>query len=133
MRKPQEFDGFPEELERLAPWPLYRAVIKYWVDGDTLYVLADAGWNEYPYRVLRLAGVDAPELYSGPPEIRARGQAARDFAATLAPPGTPCVVDAQPDRQSFGRYVASVTLADGADLAAALVAAGHAVRVTPAA
>lgn len=128
MRKPLQFDAFPAALAERAPWPPYRAVVERWVDGDTLDIFADAGWNEYPYRTIRLQGIDAPELNRR--ATQARGAAARDYAMTLAPPGTPCVVLAEPDTQTFGRYVAVVTLADGTDVGAALVAAGHAVIVT---
>lgn len=127
MRKPIEFSNFPQALADMAPYGPCRAVIKYWVDGDTCDVMLSSGWNEYPYRTIRLRGVDAPELNRA--ATRAAGQAARDYVLTLAPPGTPCVVLAEPDVQTFGRYVASVVLADGTDVGEALVQAGHAVRV----
>ena len=126
MRKPVEFEAFPAELAARAGFGPYRGVVKHIVDGDTLDVMLDVGLNRYPYVTLRLRGVDAPEINRA--ATRVAGQAARDFVATLAPLGTPCVVTTEPDAQTFGRYVATVTLADGTDLGDALVAAGHAVR-----
>lgn len=128
MRRPAEFTDFPEELVARAPFGPYRAIVARVVDGDTLDVLLDLGLNTYRYEALRLRGVDAPELYRGTPEERVRGRAARDHLLSLAQPRTPCVVATFRNQESFGRYVADVTLEGGRDLAELMVASGHATR-----
>ena len=76
---------------------------------------------------MRLKGVDCPEL-RGP--ARERGLAAKEFVRAWIEAATgewPLSVETFKG-ETFGRYVASVTRrSDGSDLAAALVAAGHAV------
>jgi endonuclease YncB( thermonuclease family) len=124
-RKPSEFDDFPDSLTRLAPFGPYRAVVKRWVDGDTCYLLADVGFSTYPYIVVRIADINAPELRTG--EDREAGAAARDYALQLAPEGTPVVLHSEPDTLTFGRWVGALTLPDGRDFGQAMIEAGHAV------
>jgi endonuclease YncB( thermonuclease family) len=85
-----------------------------------------SGFDEYSYRMIRLRGVNAPELFSGPPEVRERGAAARDFLAELRPPGTKCRLATERDVTTFGRYVAYIELEDGREVGAVLIEAGHA-------
>ncbi len=96
------------------------------VDGDTVHVMVSLGLDEYAYRMVRLKDVNAPELFSGPPEERVRGKAARDFLARLLPQGTRCRLMTERDITTFGRYVADIKLEDGRDVATVLVEAGHA-------
>lgn len=125
MRRPVEFTDFPDALDALGAFGPYRAVIKHWVDGDTCDVLCDAGLNDYPYVTIRLLGVDTPETNRA--ASRDAGLRAKAFVEALAPVGTPCVIITEPDAMTFGRYVATVVLADGTDIGQALLAAGHAV------
>ena len=126
MRKPFEFVAFPARLAALSAYGPYRGIVSYIVDGDTFDVHVDVGWNDYPYRTIRVHGIDTPELNT--PE----GKAARDYVRLLMPSGTPCVLKTYKDVQTFGRYVAEVTVqaSDGNtfDLATYLITAGHAVR-----
>ncbi|HSL00259.1 MAG TPA: thermonuclease family protein [Rubrobacteraceae bacterium] len=124
MSKPFQFQGWPESLD--VPYGPYRAVIERVVDGDTVHVVVSLGLDEYAYRMIRLQGADAPELFSGPPQERERGKAARDFLAQLLPQGTKCRLLTQRDVSTFGRYVASIELEDGTDVVTALIEAGHA-------
>ncbi len=127
MSKPTQFQSWPESLD--VPYGPYRATIERVVDGDTVHVLLSLGLDEYAYRMIRIADINAPELFSGPKTERERGKAARDFLAALAPPGTKCRLTTRKDAASFGRYVAGIELEDGRDVATALVEAGHAERV----
>ncbi len=88
MSKPSQFQGWPSSLD--VPYGPYRAVIERVVDGDTVHVLLSLGVDEYAYRMIRIREAFAPELFSGPPEERERGKAARDFLTQLLPPGTKC-------------------------------------------
>lgn len=126
-RKPVEFTDFPSALARLAPFGPYRAVLKRWVDGDTCYALVDVGFNTYPYVVIRIAGINAPELHTG--DNRVAGAAARDYAVQLAPEGTPVVLHSEPDTLTFGRWVGALSLPDGRDFGQAMLEAGHAVAM----
>ncbi len=121
-RKPVEFQGWPESLP-VAYGP-YRAIVRHHVDGDTLDTLIDFGFNEYRYAVIRLADCDAPEKNRA--ATKTAGLASLQHLQTVAPVGTRVRLDTAPDPDSFGRYIASVTLEDGADLATVMVEAGHA-------
>jgi micrococcal nuclease len=124
MTKPTQFQGWPENLD--VPYGPYRAVIERVVDGDTVHAIVSLGLDEYAYRMIRLRGVNAPELFSGPPEERERGAAARDFLAELLPPGTKCRLATERDVTTFGRYVAYIELEDGREVGTVLIEAGHA-------
>lgn len=134
MRKPAQFDGWPAILE--VGYGPYRAVVCRQVDGDTYYVLADVGMNDYPFREIRLLGVDPvtrqPRGMDTPETNRAKskvaGLAAKAYAAEhLVPNGTAIILRTWPDPDSFGRYLGTMQLADGRDVGHELVEAGHAV------
>ena len=122
MRKPLEFAEFPRHPGYQTSWA---AVVKRVIDGDTIDVLIDPGWNEYPYRVIRYRGIDAPELRG---EERMAGLAAREYLSALLPIGEQVLlVGTSKDPETFGRYVARVIrAADGLDTGRAMVDAGHA-------
>ncbi len=91
-------------------WPLwhYRGKVVRVVDGDTLVVHLDLGLRVYTEVSLRLAGINAPEMRQGTKEDRAAGSSARDYLATLLPPGAEVYVRTHKDKQTFNRYVADV-------------------------
>jgi len=117
----------------------YRAKVERIVDGDTCYVMLDMGFHCYHVESLRLAGVDAPELFRGDNVLA--GIAAKDFVRAWVEDagvdrGTndiywPFEVETFKERQTFGRYIGHIVRRDtGESLADALVEAGHAVRST---
>jgi len=124
-KKPIEFQDFPDELKGEANFGPYRAVVKEWTDGDSLKVLIDIGFNLYPYEPIRIADINAPEKNRA--ASAEAGRAAKVFAESIAPIGTPIVIDTRPDTETFGRYVAYIMLPDGSDVGTAIVNAGHAV------
>ncbi len=128
MPKPPEFDNWPASIE--PGFGPFRGVIQKVVDGDTLYILLDISFNTYAYHSIRLLGVNAPELFSGPPEERERGAAAKAYLESIAPAGTKCLLRTDKDKTTFGRYIASALLADGTDLGSEMVRAGHATWAT---
>jgi endonuclease YncB( thermonuclease family) len=94
------------------------------VDGDTLRVRADIWPGISARSLVRLRGIDAPELRGKCPGERAAARAARAALALLA--GDRVALSAiAPDKYS-GRVLARVATPDGRDLAQALVALGHA-------
>jgi micrococcal nuclease len=116
----------------------YRAGIDRVVDGDTCIVRLDLGFHCYHVESLRLAGVDTPELFSG--TNREAGKAAKEFVEQWVSYAYwdhgdndttwPFIVRTLKDKQTFNRYIGYVTRADtGEDLAEAIIAAGHGVRI----
>lgn len=101
----------------------YQAQIVSVYDGDTVRVDLDLGFGIWiKNQPLRIYGVDSPELFDQ------KGKDAREFARNLLAPGVNVTVQTLKDKkEKYGRYLAKITLPDGSDYAAALVAAGHAI------
>lgn len=102
------------------------------VDGDTLSVRAHVWLGQRVETLVRLAGVDAPELRGKCARERALAALARDFlAARLGPrdgvPGGVLLRDIRFGKFA-GRVLARVEDAAGADLAELLLAEGLARR-----
>ena len=96
------------------------------MDGVPVHVVASLGLDEYAYRMIRIKDAFALELFSGPPQERECGKAARGFRAQLLPVGTRCRLTTERNTTTFGRYVATVQLEDGRDVATVLIEAGYA-------
>lgn len=126
-RVPSEFADYPAALKARVPFGPYRAVVTYVVDGDTVDVLTDRGFNDYPYLAIRVAGIKAHELFTG--NLRGPAAEARRHAVHLVHKhGRWCIVHSQKWSPSFGRYVAQIELTDGTDLGERMVADGYATR-----
>src|SRR5215217_2269652 len=115
MPKPAQFDDWPTQGK--IPYGPYMAVVERIVDGDTLYVFIDPGLNVYPYHSIRLADVDAPELFTGDSIERDKGRKARAYLEALLPVGTQIILNTDRDRTTFGRYIGWLTrVSDGLDV-----------------
>lgn len=96
----------------------YPCVIVNVIDGDTIDVEVDHGFNVYTRQRIRLAGVDCPEL--GTPEGRAAKAAVLNWCEH---PMATLVSHAQKDR--YGRRIADLVNGSGS-LSAYLLDNGHA-------
>jgi endonuclease YncB( thermonuclease family) len=110
--------------ELLAGTPFifrFPAVIDVWHDGDTCYVHRGA-WPALSIHGehVRVQGINAPELST------AGGPASRDYANSLAPPGTLVTLVAT-TVDKYGRFLARVILPSGADIGDLMIAAGQAI------
>lgn len=104
-------------------WAVY-GTVTHVIDGDTVSLQLDLGWKvALADEPVRIAGINAPELRS------AAGPAARDFLAELLPLGARVRVVSKRwggEREKYGRALAAIEGPAG-DVAAAMIAAGHAV------
>lgn len=93
----------------------YRATVRRVIDGDTLVVDIDLGFNLLrTHETLRLNGIDTKE--------KELGSAAKAAVSQLCPFGEPIILTTIKDRKDkYGRYLAVVTLSDGSDLAKVLI------------
>ncbi|NVP54034.1 thermonuclease family protein [Mycoplana rhizolycopersici] len=97
------------------------------VDGDTLLVSARP-WPQQSIEVLvRLRGIDAPELRAKCPAARGSAHAARLLLGRLVGVGAPVILTNIAGDKYFGRVVADVRLSDDVNPAHELVAAGLAI------
>ena len=106
------------------------------IDGDTLVVLVDLGFNIFTKATVRLYGIDTPEKFGvkKDSEEYKRGMAASGFTESWVKLNGPRVVlrsysGKQLEHEKYGRWLADVypTKAPSTSLNTALVEAGHAI------
>lgn len=106
---------------------IYSASVVKVVDGDTVDLEVDLGFGVYKIDRFRLLGINAPELHSTKPGERERGEAARQFLASLCE-GKDVEIETFKDKaDKYGRYLVMMDAGD-VQINAAMVAAGHAVE-----
>ncbi|MGH6717921.1 MAG: thermonuclease family protein [Alphaproteobacteria bacterium] len=93
------------------------------IDGDTLAVRARIWLDQDVATIVRIDGIDAPELRGTCDAERARAVAARAALAWLIGDGPVTLTDVGHDKYG-GRVRAEVATAAGADVAETLIAAG---------
>lgn len=99
----------------------YAAKLVRVVDGDTIWVDIDLGFRVWYRAEVRLAGINCPESTSDAGRVATR--AAEGWWEQEGPNVT--IKTSKPDK--YGRWLAQVVARSGRDLAADLIAAGHAV------
>lgn len=103
----------------------YRAMVLRWVDGDTLDVRVDLGFEVSIVQRIRLYGVNTPEMNSANPSDRTLARSALAMAEALAPPGSLVQLQSHKSQDKYGRYLATVASDDGEDIAKTLVGSGR--------
>lgn len=107
--------------ERLAG--PFAATVERVIDGDSLAVRVSVWLGLEVSTIVRLRGIDAPELAGRCPEERRRAAAAREALAALVAGGAVSLAAVETDKYG-GRVVADVSDGSGRPLADALVGAG---------
>lgn len=102
-------------------WTVPAKVLRI-VDGDTIRLDLDLGWDIRLTRNARIIGVNSPEMNT--PE----GVAAKAFASTLLPVGA-LVTFLSRQLDKYGRPLGEIEY-DGKNFAAEMINAGHAVTLT---
>lgn len=114
--------ALPASAGETVPGPVEAEVVGV-VDGDTLRVRALV-WVDLTVEVLvRIRGIDAPELHGRCPEERERAQEATALLATTIGNGPVGLTAVEGDKY-FGRVLADVHTAAGSDVALAMLASG---------
>jgi len=128
-RQPDEFRDFPPQIHPgFGPYPAIARWDRQHDDGDTIWAMVDAGWNQYNFKPIRFRGIDAPELRRL--VTRDAGIAAREFLFGILPYDAPMRLYTAKDPDQYGRYVADVIYLDASGAMRCanvdLVRAGHA-------
>jgi endonuclease YncB( thermonuclease family) len=84
-----------------TPSYTYAVTVERVIDGDTLLVLVDLGFDTVVRERLRLRGINTPELKT--PE----GDKAKAYVFGFLPPGCPVVIKSH-ETDDYGRFVADV-------------------------
>ena len=109
-------------MKEMKPQYVYKATVTKVVDGDTVDLLVDCGFNIIRKERIRFYGVDAWEVRG---EEREQGLLAKKFVQDLLPIGSECVVRTGKEQGKFGRYLGEIFV-DGKSLNDMLLKEGHA-------
>ena len=105
----------------------YEATVRRWVDGDTVDVDIDLGFDLiYSNQRIRLYGIDAPEQRTRDLVEKERGLAATAYVNEQAPVGSKVVIKTYKD-DKYGRILGEIFVGD-TNLNTLLTVEGHAVR-----
>lgn len=110
----------------------YEAIILKVIDGDTIDVSIDLGFNIWlrDQRV-RLYGINTPEIRTKDLDEKQAGYRAKDRVSLLLPPGTTCTLDTLIDKKDkYGRILGTFWSPYVPDISVneLLVREGHAER-----
>ncbi len=103
----------------------YHALVLRVIDGDTVEARIRVWLGQDVTTLVRIRGIDTPEVRGHCPGEREAAEAARAHLAALLAPG-PVWLSAISHDKYRGRIDAEVHLPAGSDVAAAMIAAGHA-------
>lgn len=118
----------------------YRARVDRVIDGDTVVCDIDLGFHVSAKQHIRLADINAPELFRGTSEERQAGWSSKnalqeiiDFSVMRQQSEWPFVLVTEKNRQTFGRFVGTLWEIDRLEahestesINARMVDAGHA-------
>ena len=106
----------------------YRAIIRRVVDGDTVDITLDLGFDILYNNRIRLLGIDTPESRTRDLEEKKLGLAAKERVRELCPVGSTVTVKTTKDgRGKFGRILGEIYVGD-VNVNKLLVEEGHAVE-----
>ena len=106
----------------------YKAIIRRVVDGDTVDITLDLGFDILYNNRIRLHGIDTPESRTRDLEEKKLGLAAKDRVKELCPVGSTVTVKTTKDgRGKFGRILGEIFVGD-VSVNKLLVEEGHAVE-----
>ena len=91
----------------------YNAIVTHVVDGDTMDVTLDLGFDILYNSRIRLFGINTPESRTRDLEEKARGLAAKDRVLELCPIGQQVIVKTQKDgKGKYGRILGQFKVYD---------------------
>jgi len=106
----------------------YRAIIRRVVDGDTVDITLDLGFDILYNNRIRLLGIDTPESRTRDLEEKKLGLAAKKRVRELCPVGSTVTVKTTKDgRGKFGRILGEIYVGD-VNVNRLLIEEGHAIE-----
>lgn len=106
------------------PGPVPAEIVSV-VDGDTISVRAHIWLGQEVATLVRLAGIDTPELKGECESERVRARAARNYLEQVIAGGAVTLAQIRYEKYA-GRVMARVAAADGSDLSERMIASGFA-------
>lgn len=115
--------------ENYGPNYSYWCIVDRVVDGDTVDVRIDLGFNVWIKDRVRLLGIDTPESRTRDLREKTRGLEAKAKVQELLPLGERALIQTSRDgKGKFGRVLGNFVLPDGRTVAEVLIAERMAVR-----
>lgn len=102
----------------------YRATLVRAIDGDTAVLDIDLGLHVHTTRIVRLLGIDAPEILGTSKE---KGEASKYALASLLSHGPLRITTHLDKNDKYGRVLGEIETVEGVDVADAMVDGGYAV------
>ncbi len=111
----------------------YRCQILRWLDGDTAEVLIDVGFRISARMMVRVAGINAPEIHAKDQATRDKAQKSKARAVELCPILSQQELHTAKARldDKYGRWLAAIVLADGRNFSDVMIGEGLAVAYDP--
>ena len=108
----------------------YRAKVLRVVDGDTVDVMLDLGFNVSLKERVRLYGINAPESRTRDKSEKVKGLAAKDFVVEwTADRADDIVIVTRIDKRGkYGRILGTIMTESGENLNEIMIKEGHAVE-----
>ena len=107
----------------------YSATIRRWVDGDTVDVTLDLGYDILYNNRIRLYGIDTPESRTRDLEEKKLGLAAKERVKELCPVGSTVTVKTTKDgRGKYGRILGEIFVKEVEGLPTMEKTAGYSVN-----
>lgn len=100
----------------------YFATVERVIDGDTVVVVIDLGFSLYIKQVVRLYGINAPEVVGA---SKPAGLTSKGWLEMMLPYGKMITIESVKPKDKYGRYLA-VIHCDGVNINDMAVAEGHA-------
>lgn len=98
------------------------------IDGDTIEIIVDLGFNIFTQATIRLWGINCPETRTRDPEEKAKGILAKQFTQTHLEDALRIEIHTLKDKTgSFSRML-GIIIIDNVDLNQLLLLKGHAIR-----
>ena len=97
---------------------LYHATCERVVDGDSIILTIDAGFDVLlSKQSVRLYGIDTAETRGGTPELKILGLLAKDYVSQMVPEGSTVLIRTHKGRKGkFGRLLAEIFLPEAPDI-----------------
>jgi len=106
----------------------YKAIVRRVVDGDTMDVTLDLGFDILYNNRIRFYGINTPESRTRDLEEKKLGLAAKDRVKELCPVGSSVIIKTTKEgRGKYGRILGEIFVGD-VNINKQLVAEGHAVE-----
>ncbi len=107
----------------------YKAIVRRVVDGDTMDVTLDLGFDILYNNRIRLHGIDTPESRTRDLVEKKKGLAAKERVRELCPVGSSVIIKTTKDgRGKFGRILGEIFVKEVAGLPTMQKTAGYSVN-----